>query len=413
MLNLLVLSIPVIVFSAQFTYHLEEVQNNVQSMLDDDYSDLEIVPLLDESVESLALPFPFQFFEKYYNHVHISSNGLMSFSSYDSSIVQEVRSEGKHESPTNRKSATEVKDSIFVAVLKKGRNATHFADLISEIRKRHSDHLFPRFRADVDQVHGHLGMFTIEEPSPEALHYLKTHEQIESVSRNHPVFLSPGRESAVLPLLLEETPHCWGLDRLTQHSLPLNGLSYSPPPNTNGGAGVSVFVVDTGLDTTHVEFSSLNRSDIGARIVRNVFNYYGSLAGDTDNNGHGTHVAGTIGGVHVGVAPRANVYGVKVLNGQGAGTVTSILAGLDHVAGIRASGRTSPMVVSMSLGGLCDSECESSALNIAVDRLSDMGVTVVVASGNTADDACRYTPASASSAITVGAAAMAGTCRTL
>jgi hypothetical protein len=79
------------------------------------------------------------------------------------------------------------------------------------------------------------------------------------------------------------------------------------------------------------------------------------------------------------------------------------LAGLDHVAGIRASGRTSPMVVSMSLGGLCDSECESSALNIAVDRLSDMGVTVVVASGNTADDACRYTPASASSAITVGA----------
>lgn len=130
-------------------------------------------------------------------------------------------------------------------------------------------------------------------------------------------------------------PVPWGLDRLDQQHLPLNGV-YNP---TYNGTGVNVFVVDSGMDTTHVEFAP---NAVFPRIVRNLYDRYMMIESDeslqpgvvSDNNdyvGHGTHCAGTIGGNTVGVSPGANIYGVKVLSKQGDGSDFDILLGLSFV----------------------------------------------------------------------------------
>ena len=139
------------------------------------------------------------------------------------------------------------------------------------------------------------------------------------------------------------------------------------------------------------------------RDVSNTFNYYGAVTDSIDGSGHGTHCAGTAGGINVGVAPKANIKGVKVLDDSGSGSYASILGGLDHVMSFRDSNPATPMVVSMSLGGYCGSSCGSNSINLAVDDLSAADIPVIVAAGNEAIDACENAPASASSAITVAA----------
>ena len=118
---------------------------------------------------------------------------------------------------------------------------------------------------------------------------------------------------------------------------------------------------------------------------------------------HGTHCAGTVGGNNVGVARGADIYGVKVLSDFGSGSTETIVAGLNKVLEDRLNSPTRRIVVSMSLGGYCGTYCSTDAMIEAVEILSENNITVVVAAGNSADDACRYTPAAAASAVTVGA----------
>jgi subtilisin family serine protease len=155
------------------------------------------------------------------------------------------------------------------------------------------------------------------------------------------------------------------------------------------GAGVTVYVIDTGVNVEHTEFSG--RATFGANFIQG--------SPDTDENGHGTHCAGTIAGRTFGVAKSADIVGVKVLDAEGSGSFDGIIAGMEWVfQQVQASGTASKSVVSMSLGG-----GSSSAINDVVEDLTDLGVIVVAAAGNSGLDARTSSPASAPKAITVGA----------
>lgn len=197
----------------------------------------------------------------------------------------------------------------------------------------------------------------------------------------------------------------WGQDRLDQSSLPLDNR-YRP---SFDGSGVNVFVVDTGLDTSHAEFRS---NPLSPRVVKNIFDVNqrhphrsSKLDIDNDQVGHGTHVAGTIGGLNTGLSPGANIYGIKVLDETGGGEDEDVLDGLDFIHNWYNSNNAPPTVVSMSLGGECLSveDCESDVVIQAVEKLVAAGITVVAAAGNDDCDSCLNTPAFSMKVITVGA----------
>eukprot|EP00605_Chrysophyceae_sp_TOSAG23-4_P002514 GSChrysophyteH1.ASY1.ANO1.2777.1 assembled CDS len=174
---------------------------------------------------------------------------------------------------------------------------------------------------------------------------------------------------------------------------------YKPQFN---GSGVSVFIVDTGLDTRHIEFANYRTNEDGKLEKQEVAMFPGP---NNDMVGHGTHCAGTIGGNNVGVSPGADLYGVRVLSAKGSGADEDIILGLLYVYDIYLANDRPPSVINMSLGGSCESyeECSEDALVRAVEKLAEDGLPVVVAAGNSNCDACLETPAFASKAITVGA----------
>ncbi|NBU60640.1 MAG: hypothetical protein EBS27_02540, partial [Actinobacteria bacterium] len=181
----------------------------------------------------------------------------------------------------------------------------------------------------------------------------------------------------------QASPPSWGLDRIDQRERTLNAMyTYN-----FGGAGVSAYVIDTGIRADHVEFSGRVASGYGA-----IADGYGS----TDCNGHGTHVAGTIGGSTTGVAKSTRLVPIRVLNCRGSGFMSNVIAGINWAIADHAAG--APAVANLSLGGGF-----SSSLNSAIANAVSDGITVVVAAGNNNRLACSYSPASAPSAITVGA----------
>jgi subtilisin family serine protease len=175
-----------------------------------------------------------------------------------------------------------------------------------------------------------------------------------------------------------QTNATWGIDRIDQANLPLDG-SYTY--NTTG-QGVTAYIIDTGIRTDHVEF--------GARAQRG-FDAFGGNSEDC--NGHGTHVAGTVGGSVYGVAKNVSLVAVRVLDCNGSGSFSGVIAGMDWVA----ANANSPSVANMSLGG-----GRSTSVNDAVTRLYNSKVSVMVAAGNDNANACNSSPASAPNAYTVG-----------
>ena len=173
----------------------------------------------------------------------------------------------------------------------------------------------------------------------------------------------------------------WGLDRIDQASLPLDGLY-----NFNQvGQGVTAFIIDTGIRADHVEFTG--------RVLPG-YNVVADTNGTNDCNGHGTHVSGTVGGTTWGVAKSVNLVPVRVLDCTGSGSLSGVIAGIDWVAGSTLR----PAVANLSLGS-----SKSSTVNAAVAGAYNKGVTMVVAAGNSNADACNYSPSSEPTAITVGA----------
>ncbi|MCZ0989991.1 S8 family peptidase [Streptomyces diastatochromogenes] len=174
----------------------------------------------------------------------------------------------------------------------------------------------------------------------------------------------------------------WGLDRIDQASLPLSG-TYTYPDSA--GSGVTAYVIDTGVRITHSQISG--RASYG----------YDEVDNDTtaqDGNGHGTHVATTIAGSTYGVAKKAKIVAVRVLDNSGSGTTAGVIAGVDWVT----ANHSGPSVANLSLGGGA-----STSLDTAVRNSIASGVTYAVAAGNSSANASSYSPARVTEAITVGA----------
>ena len=178
-----------------------------------------------------------------------------------------------------------------------------------------------------------------------------------------------------------QTGATWGIDRIDQRDRPTDGnYVYNATGN-----GVNAYIIDTGIRVTHSEF--------GARATA-AYDAIGDGQNGNDCNGHGTHVAGTVGGTTYGVAKNVRLYAVRVLNCQGSGSNSGVIAGVDWVR----TNHVKPAVANMSLGGSA-----SSALDSAVNNAVAAGVTFAVAAGNENQDACNVSPARAANAITVGA----------
>lgn len=180
-------------------------------------------------------------------------------------------------------------------------------------------------------------------------------------------------------------PPSWGLDRIDQPSRRLDS-NYTYEWT---GRGVQVYVLDSGIQASHVDFG--DRVTCGMSTI---------VDGDAchDGYGHGTHVAGIVGGTQYGVAKQVELISVQVLNANGEGSLSGMLRGLEYVMDQKMASPETPMVINFSLSG-----SQHYLLDDAVEQAVAANITVIAAAGNYNQPACQYSPAAAQSAITVGA----------
>lgn len=260
---------------------------------------------------------------------------------------------------TGNPNCTEV-DGEYIVTFAKG------ASIANEVKNVNGKQVNPRFMYD-EAINGFAGFLTGQQVC-----VLKKRGNVLDVEADQVVTLDANQSGAT-----------WGLDRVDQQSLPLNS-TYS---YTSTGAGVDAYVIDTGILGTHSEFTGRIRS--GYTAINDGLE-------TTDCNGHGTHVAGTIGGTTYGVAKAVTLIPVRVFGCEISTPISAIISGInwaigDHGPGVKA-------VANMSLGGGI-----SKSLDTAVNNLIKDGVAVVVAAGNSYQSACNSSPARVSAAITVAA----------
>ena len=243
------------------------------------------------------------------------------------------------------------------------------AAIAAEVEKRVVD-IAARYDLPVSQLYTHALHGMVVDADERKLARLLNDPRVEFVE-----------EDGYIELSATQTGATWGLDRVDQRDLPLNG-SYIHTPLA---ANVRAYIIDSGIRAGHTQF--------GSRLLSG-YSAINDGRGTNDCNGHGTHVAGTVGGTTWGVAKQVRLVPVRVFGCSGGSSNSTIIAGIDWV---RAN-RVLPAVANMSLGGPA-----SSATDTATNNLISSGVTVVVAAGNdNGANACNYSPARVANAVTVG-----------
>lgn len=252
------------------------------------------------------------------------------------------------------------------------------SDAIADFASSQSASLSNLYDVDIAQEFGGVLNGVVVNASAQKIQQMLNNPNIEYIEQDQMMSVNPlAQTNANQPNAI------WGLDRIDQQSLPLNSNYYYD----FDGSGVTAYVIDTGVRISHNEFG--NRATHGYDFIDND-------SDASDCNGHGTHVAGTIGGSAYGVAKNVNIVGVRVLGCNGSGSNSGVIAGINWVKN-NASG---PSVANMSLGGGA-----SQATDDAVNNAVAAGISFVVAAGNDNSNACNYSPARATNAITVGSTA--------
>jgi len=284
--------------------------------------------------------------------------------------------------PLLHANGTNVIQGSYIVVLKEGLGVldrdAHIFELEDRIRTTNAESSAVSFRYNIGTFTGFAATLNKDMLAEQLAHHsVKYVEADQVMSINYEqVPRSPDATAT-------QTGATWGIARVWHTDLPF-GTTYVY--NTGAGNGVDVYVIDTGILTTHTDF--------GGRATA-VYNAITNEA-NTDLNGHGTHCAGTVAGTTYGVAKQVQLKAVKVLSASGSGSTTGVVAGVNYVSNNKNTARKN--VASMSLGGGA-----ATALDSAVEQSISGGVTYAIAAGNDNANACNYSPARVSTAITVGA----------
>lgn len=262
---------------------------------------------------------------------------------------------------------TELPNDAYIIVYKDQTTDKEIEDEVGEMDKSEgvkADHVYK------NAIKGFAARL-----SPSALNKLKNNPKVDFIEKDQ--IMSINATTVIAP--------SWGIDRLDQVSLPLsNSFSY-----TSNGTGVDAYIIDTGILISH--------SDFGGRASGGYSSVGASSSDWIDGNGHGTHVAGTVGGNNYGVAKNVNLIAVRVLDAKGSGLTSGVIDGINWAIAHHKT-RTGTAVANMSLGGGL-----SPALDLAVSNAVASNIVMCVAAGNNSANAAYYSPARVAVAITVGA----------
>jgi len=260
---------------------------------------------------------------------------------------------------------------VMKDTLTKAEVEAHVQDLVHTFKTASGDNAILHGTFNIGSVKGFSAKM-----SKEMLARELAHQNVSYIEANQVVSINQ-QDSCI-----EQGTTLWNLDRISETLLDLDGWYYY---YQSGGSGVNAYIIDTGIYIDHDDFEG--RASWGF-AVDNQF---------VDGNGHGTHVAGTVGGRQYGVAKRVELIAVKVLPSSGSGTIAGVIAGVDWTTNAHSQG-TRPSVANMSLGG-----GRSQTLVDAVEGSIAAGVSYAVAAGNDNANACNYSPANSPNAITVAA----------